>query len=142
MDNEIDDILDKADMIHTDSDTSELPESPASANVKVWIHDFGVMFTMRDNKMSNVVAKIEKLIKIGVEKGWKPKWTDMPPVGVVTLPKPSGDVTNPVCGIHGTPMAWKTGVSKKSGKPYAFWSCATKNADNTWCTFKPEVKNG
>lgn len=43
----------------------------------------------------------------------------------------------PICGIHGVPMVWKTGVSKKTGKPYAFWSCSQRNADGSFCTFKP-----
>ena len=46
----------------------------------------------------------------------------------------------PQCGIHGTPMVWKTGNSKTTGKPYAFWSCPTRNADNSYCSYKPEKK--
>jgi hypothetical protein len=33
---------------------------------------------------------------------------------------PSG-TSNPTC-IHG-PRIWRSGVSKKNGQPYAFWSC-------------------
>lgn len=42
----------------------------------------------------------------------------------------------PLCGIHGTSMTWRTGVSQKTNKPYAFWACPTKNADGSFCTFK------
>jgi hypothetical protein len=42
----------------------------------------------------------------------------------------------PVCGIHHTQAVWKTGVSRKTGKPYAFWSCPTKNPDGSFCQFK------
>ena len=50
---------------------------------------------------------------------------------------PPGQSTNPpICGIHQTQMLWKTGVSRKTGKPYAFWSCPTKNPDGSFCQFK------
>ena len=42
----------------------------------------------------------------------------------------------PTCGIHNIPMIWKTGVSKTTGKPYAFWACSGKMPDGGWCTFK------
>lgn len=46
----------------------------------------------------------------------------------------------PICGIHNIPMVWKTGVSKTSGKPYAFWACSGKMTDGGWCTYKlPKV---
>jgi hypothetical protein len=43
----------------------------------------------------------------------------------------------PTCGIHGQPMEWKSGNSKATGKPYAFWACNTRNADGSFCNFKP-----
>ena len=69
-------------------------------------------------------------------KGWKPDWKDR------VLPKDQPTGITPKCGIHGTEMNWRTGVSKKTGKPYAFWSCPSKNADGSWCNFTPpkEVK--
>jgi hypothetical protein len=39
----------------------------------------------------------------------------------------------PVCPVHGCAMVWREGVSKKSHKPYAFWSCPSKNADGSFC---------
>lgn len=45
--------------------------------------------------------------------------------------------TAPTCGIHGTVMEWKTGVSKTTNKPYAFWGCPSKNADGSFCKYKP-----
>lgn len=53
-------------------------------------------------------------------------------------PPPGGQTNQPTCGIHGTKMEWKTGVSKKTNKPYAFWGCPTKNADGSFCQYKPE----
>lgn len=59
-------------------------------------------------------------------------------------PPPGGQTNPPVCGVHGTTMSWKTGNYKnntqyhKIGDPYGFWSCPTKNADGSYCKYKPE----
>jgi hypothetical protein len=46
--------------------------------------------------------------------------------------------TAPICGIHRTEMKWKPPGISKAGKNYqGFWTCGTKNPDNTWCTYKP-----
>ena len=47
-----------------------------------------------------------------------------------------------ICGIHQCEMKWKTGVSSKTGKNYAFWSCAQKMPDGSWCTFKAPKPQG
>ena len=40
------------------------------------------------------------------------------------------------CPIHNVPWRHNVGTSK-AGKPYDFWSCPEKNADDTWCQEKP-----
>lgn len=56
----------------------------------------------------------------------------------------SAEPTVPICGVHGTPMVWKTGQYKqttqwhKAGEDYAFWSCSKKNANGSYCNFKPK----
>lgn len=52
-------------------------------------------------------------------------------------PQPTPNTQVQVCGIHGNPMTWKTGISKKTNQPYAFWACSTRNADGSYCQFKP-----
>jgi len=47
---------------------------------------------------------------------------------------PEGEA--PICTVHGTTKVWKTGVSKTTNKPYAFWSCPTLNADGSYCRSK------
>lgn len=45
----------------------------------------------------------------------------------------------PMCGIHGTPMTLKPAGVSKAGRAYpAFYSCGQKNADQTFCKFRPE----
>jgi hypothetical protein len=41
---------------------------------------------------------------------------------------------NPTCPRHGATTKWLEGVSKKTGKPYSFWSCSAKNKDGSWCS--------
>lgn len=70
-----------------------------------------------------------------------------------SFPEDEGNVAHretqeetPKCGVHGTPMTWKTGAYKtttqwhKAGEPFAFWSCGQKNADSTWCSYKVPKK--
>lgn len=54
-----------------------------------------------------------------------------------STPPPGQTQDNMICKIHNTPMIWKTGFSKKSNKPYAFWACPTKNPDGSFCQYKP-----
>lgn len=128
---DVEDALDSSMIKSNKSDIENLPESPNSANIKVWIDGFGVMFTMRDNQMSNVVKKVTTLIQLAKEKSWQPSWE------VKILPKTTPTTATPVCGVHGSTMEWKSGISKKTGKPYAFWSCPVRNNDGSWCSFTP-----
>lgn len=43
----------------------------------------------------------------------------------------------PNCSVCGQAMTWKTGVSKTTNKPYAFWGCSTKDANYQFCKGKP-----
>ena len=72
---DIDDSLDEATMKSQDAN-DQLPEAPASANIKVWINDYGVQFTVRDAKMNKVVERIEFLVEMAQRKGWQPTWTE------------------------------------------------------------------
>jgi hypothetical protein len=143
MNKEIDEILEEASVKSVGSETDNLPESPNSANIKVWIRGFGVQFTMRDNQMINVIQKIEKLIQLAEEKKWQPTWE------VKVLPKqdPTMEIPTqlpkiaPKCSIHGIDMVWRAGISKKTGKPYGFWACSQKLANGDYCNGKPMEGN-
>jgi hypothetical protein len=39
----------------------------------------------------------------------------------------------PECAIHHVPM------NKREGKHGPFWSCSRKNADGSWCRYRPQV---
>ncbi len=140
-DEEMEAALDSVKMDSAKSDIENLPDSPNSANIKVWINGFGVMFTMRDNKMKNVVNKIETLIQIAQEKGWKNVWDSPTPVKPTIVATGAttggqGQGSTQVCGIHNISMVWKSGISKKTGKPYAFWSCPSPAVNGIYCSFK------
>lgn len=132
----IDETLDEAQINADDRTELDLPEAPASMTLRVWIKGYGVMLTARDNKVASLLKKTETMIDYAESHGWKNTW-DTTPAKTATNPV---NPQTPVCGIHGTPMEWKTGTSKKTGKPYAFWSCATRNADGSFCSYKPDQK--
>jgi len=113
---------------------NELPESPASLNIKFWAEGYGVMLTMRDEDVSRLMSKFKYMLTVIKKEGWKNKWDEAP---VRVLPEAAPARQAPICGVHGQPMTWKTGISKSSGKPYAFWSCSIKNADGTYCKYSP-----
>ncbi len=104
-----------------------LPESPASANVKVWIDGFPVMFTTRNGKMDVVVKRIEFLLQKAKEKGWKNTWDKEAPT--------TAHPTLPACPKCGSPL--KEAVSK-TGIKYTKcsankWNPMTKTSSG--CTF-------
>ena len=142
---DIDEVLDTASLISKDKEES-IPEAPAVSNIKVWIRGFGVMLTVRGEKMMDIVKKTETLIDYAESHGWKNTWnmtaTQVSPV--VSHPTTPQDVNTmidaPNCSVHGTPMKYLQGTSKKTGKPYAFWSCPQKLADGSFCNGKPLEK--
>ena len=71
--------------------TYQLPEAPASVNVKVWIDDYGVMLTMRGQKVSDIVKQLEYIIDTAKKKGWKPTWDK----GEQPKATPKGHIRNP-----------------------------------------------
>jgi len=107
-----------------------LPESPASVNIRFWAHGFGSQLTIRSNKVSDVLNKFQTVLTAIEKAGYKNVWDKEVPVV-------SNGKVAPTCGVHGTAMKWLEGTSKKTGKPYAFWTCPTKNADGSYCKYSP-----
>lgn len=136
---DVDEALDEAAMATEDRKELELPEAPASMTLRVWIKGYGVMLTARDNKVSDLLKKTITMVDYAESHGWKNTWEKEPiPNGhVSTLKDATTNVPTPNCSIHGTPMEYKEGISKKSNKPYAFWACSQKLADGSWCNGKP-----
>lgn len=135
---EVDDVLDQAMPLPSEK-LAPGSEAPASATVHAWDKDnFGVLFTIRDTNAKNLYVRMNGLIQTLKNDGWKPDWktegSTMPPTtqkAVVGQPTTSQPGETPLCGIHGTPM------TQRQGQYGMFWSCGKKNADNTWCKFKP-----
>jgi len=76
MNKDIDEVMDEA--VEATFNNSDLPEAPASANIKVWINGYGVQITMRSNKVNDVVREVEFIVNMAKEKGWKSKWDEAP----------------------------------------------------------------
>ena len=135
---DIDQLLDEANVQQKDTEVS-IPEAPAVANIKVWIKGYGVMFTVRGEKMNDILTKTTTLIDYAESHGWKNTWNT---TGQPTQGQPVQQPSSIICGIHGTPMKQiPAGVSKKTGRSYpAFIVCESMNADGSRCSWKPEEK--
>lgn len=139
---EVDEVLDQALPIPSEK-VAPGSEAPASATVHVWDKDnFGVLFTIRDTNAKNLYVRMQGLIQTLKNDGWKPDWktegSSTPPSTQKAVVGHSNEASQgnvPMCGVHGTPMTWKTGTSKKTGRPYAFWSCPQMN-NGMYCDYK------
>jgi len=105
--------------------TNGLPEAPASATIRVWIDGYGVLLTMRSDKVGDVVEKLEYIVKKAKEKGWKPSWKDE-----------KEDKAQPsyTCSICGAPAEYKSGV--KNGRKWAGIFCTANKEHVRWLKTK------
>ena len=136
------------------------PEAPQSGNVTGYFQGFSIQITCR-NPAIDLKPLVKKMSETAIymsSLGFLPSWNDqtneafkskstngasipvspvLPPVASLT---PMPDLTidgdkgqGGVCPVHGTKLVWKTGTSKTTNKPYAFWACITLNADGSFC---------
>jgi len=65
---------------------------------------------------------------------------DEPSIAVATkLVAAAKDSQSGQCPKHLRPWAWKEGVAKASGRPYAFWSCDAPKGPEGFCSEKPNI---
>lgn len=139
---EVDEVLDEAYPKPSEK-LAPGSEAPASATIHAWdVDNFGVLFTIRDTDAKNLYVRMNGLIQTLKNDGWKPDWktegvSTPPPVQKAVVSHSTSSVVGetPMCGTHNVPMTWKTGVSKKTGRPYAFWSCGEMN-NGMYCDYK------
>lgn len=121
-----------------------LPEAPLSIHIDSYFKGFHIGFTKRsdETRVSTQVDGVTKLIEDLISKGFECSWNKETSNGHLKPQEIKSETKAPVCGIHGTEMVWKSGISKKTNQPYGFYSCPTRNADQSYCTYKPpkEVK--
>ena len=118
-------------------------EAPLSINIGSYYRGFYVGWTKRssDNKVSDKIDDIKKFVDGLVTAGYEPSWnkeTSAKALNINPTPIQAPIVadlvpTNATCPVHGSNLEWKTGISKTTNKPYAFWACNTKNADGSYC---------
>ena len=96
---DVEESLDEAQMVADDGKTQELPEAPASMTMRVWIQGYGVMLTVRDNKVASLLKKTETMIDYAKSHGWKDKWNEDATSQPTTSQMPSEDLgTCKKCG--------------------------------------------
>lgn len=118
---------------------SELPEAPLSFNIIGYYKGFRVGTTIRLEQNGTIpTSKVINLVEALIELGFKPSWNETTNKETLTPKTIDLSIDGPTgqggkCPIHGTPLVWKSGISKTTNNPYAFWSCPTKNADGSYC---------
>lgn len=120
---------------------TDLPEAPASATVKIKTPlGFNWLFTVREKDVASLIHKMKFMEEAFNQANWSPEngFTKNGAASNTASNQPHNTAETPICKYHGKPMTWKTGVSKKTNKPYAFWSCSEKLGDGSWCDYKPE----
>lgn len=112
--------------------TYNLPEAPASVTVRFWIDDYGVMLTMRGQKVGDMVEQLEYIIDTAKKKGWKSVWDGKENEKQPQKTAPA-DPNVPVCPVHNRPM------KLMSGRYGDFYKCTAKVGDG-WCDQKQNIK--
>jgi hypothetical protein len=85
-----------------------------------------------------LIGQAKSIVDLMEKDGWRPSWNDATNKALKTeAPKQEELPQAPICEIHKTPMTWKTGVSKKTNKPYAFFACNQRNVDGSFCNYHP-----
>lgn len=120
------------------SSLGDLPESPASANVKIWIEGFGTMITIRDKEVGVVLERLYEVIKYAKKKGWSHTWDKVvaKPTGIDEAAdkgkefRPVESPKTKTCQHCGGTRTLRTGVTK--GKKWAAWFCETKTCEPDW----------
>jgi hypothetical protein len=97
----------------------------------------GEMFHVRCDDWNDFILAVENMETI------VPKASFPNDKGEVAVKPNPTTPEAPTCGVHGTTMVWHgPGVSKKTNKPYnGFWTCPTKNIDNSFCSYRPTKNN-
>jgi len=119
---------------------NQLPEAPLSITVKAIYKGFEVLITRRSDEQSvipqipGIVALVDKLAETGFDGGR----VVIPPG--LTSPEIKGNGNEkmmPICAVHHNPMVWREGNNAQTGRHYAFWACPEKNADGSFCKYRP-----
>ena len=130
----------------TEQELKELPEAPESVTIRSYYKGYSVLLTKRhaDVKALPLLESAMRAIDWMEANGFKPSWDVVVPANEIkTVPgatvASTAPSTAPICGVHNIPMSCKSGTSKTTGHPYAFWGCSLKSQDGNWCNFKPVV---
>lgn len=104
--------------------------------VKGYYKGYSISATQRNTSesMKPFLEAGKKAVEWMEANGFKPSWNEDTNGKFKPVTKDA-----PVCGIHKVPMTWKTGTSKTTGKPYAFWACGQRDEEGNFCNFKPEA---
>jgi hypothetical protein len=128
-------------MVEAAAEKQQLPEAPISITVMAYYAGFQVLITRRtgDQTIISQVPGIVALVQKLVEAGFEPVREMAQPALPITETKTSRkESPNPICQIHHVPMVWREGINNTTKKHYAFWACPQRNANGSFCKYRPE----
>jgi hypothetical protein len=128
-------------MVEAAVEKPPLPEAPISITVMAYLRGFQVLITRRmgEQAVLSQIPGVVALIKGLEEAGFEPARGCLPlTLSNVESKERGKEKENPICAIHHKPMAWREGITKQTGKHYAFWSCTERNSDGSFCKYRPE----
>jgi len=128
-------------VVEAAAEKQQLPEAPISITIMAYWKGFQVLITRRTGEQPIIsqVPAIVSLVNKLIEEGFEPV-REMPQLALPTTEtKDRGkEMPAPICHIHNVSMIWKEGVNQQTKRHYAFWACPVRNADGSFCKYKPE----
>ena len=127
---DVDETLDEAQVVADDTKDMELPEAPTSMTMRVWIKGYGVMLTVRDNKMSSLLKKTETMVDYAISHKWEPTWEKRisTPIERKTIEK----INQKTCEHIRTGQKKSSGFNKPENKDRVYEYCIDCNKFLHW----------
>ncbi len=122
----------------SEEQVSKLPEAPMSGNLRGYYKGYSIQITARDPEVK-VKPLLDKLVEIAdymEENGFKPSWNEQTNKGYESngsarVNEPSEEAATMACKTCGEPATKRSGVSKKTGKPYTALFCSSQDGTHT-----------
>ena len=127
---DVDETLDEAQVVADDTKDMELPEAPTSMTMRVWIKGYGVMLTVRDNKMSSLLKKTETMVDYAISHSWKNVWDK--PLDTPIEKKIKEKVSQEECHHANIGQKKSSGYNKPENKGRMYEYCTNCNKFLQW----------
>lgn len=127
---------DEKDFVSEELKEKELPESPASVNVRGYLKGFSIQFTKRGDAIVPLYSWVTELVSKMEADGFKPSW-NTETNGKTYAKTPTGNEFPDDSVIKESTPCWKCGEAttlksgEKNGKKWTARFCSTDNRSHT-----------